>query len=289
MSIDVYQIVTDQIISLLESGTVPWRQPWTGGSDNYPRNLRTGKPYRGVNVFLLAVTAWQQGYESRYWLTFKQAQERGGKIRRGEKSTLVVFWKQLEVEDKQTGEAKKVPCLRYYRVFNVEQCDGLEVPDATGHDPLDFQPINAAQQIVTGYPQGPTIEHHGGKAYYRPSEDTVAMPEPERFGSAEAYYNVLFHELTHSTGHAARLARLEGTPAAFGTADYSKEELIAEMGAAFLSAYAGIITDTVENSAAYIQGWLKKLRDDKRLVVSAAGAAQRAADWILGERPTLGE
>jgi antirestriction protein ArdC len=284
MAMDVYQIVTDQIIELLEGGTIPWQQPWARGTAGFPRNLRTGKSYRGINVFLLAVTAWQQGYESAYWLTFKQARERGGTVKKGEQSTLVVFWKQLEIEDEESGKKKRVPCLRYYRVFNVAQCDGIEAPDVADEKPLDFLPIEAAAQIVDGYATCPTITYGGTRACYRPLSDEVLMPNPERFVSAEAFYNVLFHELVHSTGHGSRLARFEDAPTAFGSADYSKEELIAEMGAAFLSAHAGIVTATVVNSAAYIQGWLKQLRNDKRLVVGGAGAAQKAVDWILGRR-----
>lgn len=285
MSIDVYQTVTDRIIDMLEAGTVPWRQPWAGGGVRYPRNLRTGREYRGVNVFLLAVTAWRRGYESAYWLTFRQARERGGSVRKGEKSTPVIFWKPHEVEDKRTGESKIVPCLRHYRVFSAKQCDGIDIPDPIEHQPLDFQPIEAARTIADGYEGGPAVTHGGGSAHYLPGEDTVTMPAPERFASSEDYYSTLFHELIHSAGHPSRLDRLQETPPGpFGSAPYGREELVAEMGAAFLCGRAGISAATAENSAAYLQGWLKRLCGDKRLVVHAAGAAQRAADWILGRR-----
>lgn len=284
MGVDVYQIVTDKIVDLLEQGTVPWRVPYRGGSGGHPKNLKSSRPYRGVNVFLLAVEAWAKGYESAYWLTFKQAREKGGAVRKGEKSALVVFWKQLEVEDRETREPTKIPVLRYYRVFNVAQCEGVEAPDIAQYEPLNFTPIEAAQRIVEGYSDAPPIESGGTVPCYSPAQDVVRMPEPERFVSAEEYHGCLFHELAHSTGHSKRLHRgLDKEAAGFGSESYSKEELVAEMAAAYLCNHAGIGPATIDNTAAYLQGWLKKLRDDKRLIVHAAGAAQKAADWILGE------
>ncbi|MEO0514753.1 MAG: zincin-like metallopeptidase domain-containing protein [Planctomycetota bacterium] len=285
---DLYQSVTNQIIAALEAGTVPWRHPILGsGEDAFPRNLNTGKPYSGVNVFTLALTAWSKGYGSPWWLTFRQALERGGHVRKGEKSSLVVFWKQLKVKDKDTGEPKIVPMLKSYRVFNAEQCEGVAFPTAESPETAEqtFSPDERAEAIVTGFSGGPTIEHHGQRAFYRPSEDLVRLPGGERFVSAEDYYATLFHELVHATGHSSRLDRgLDQKLTPFGSPDYSKEELIAEMGAACLCAVAGIVPVTVDQHAAYIAGWLKKLRSDKRLVVSAAGAGQKAADWIRGKR-----
>lgn len=289
MSREIYQAVTDRILELLDRGVVPWRHPIRGGgSGGYPKNLESSREYRGINVFLLAVTGWLQGYGSPYWLTFRQAKARNGHVRKGEKGALVIFWKQHATQDKETGEDITVPVLRRCTVFNAEQCEGIKVPGAieVEEDPEPFIPIEAAAAIVDGYAGGPRIEHGGHLAFYRPSEDLVRIAEPERFVDREGYYATLFHELVHSTGHSSRLDRgLDTDSAPFGSPDYSKEELVAEMGAAFLAAAAGIGQETVEQSAAYIQGWRKRLAGDEKLVVHAAGAGQKAADWITnGDR-----
>jgi antirestriction protein ArdC len=286
-SFDLYQSVTDQIIAMLETGVVPWRSPILGRSKaGHPKNLNTGKQYRGVNVFLLAFTAFAKGYGSSYWLTFNQAKERGGNVRKGEKSSMVVFWKKYETTDRQTGEPTTVPVLRYFNVFNAEQVEGIEIPDAVKFEPIEFKSIETAEQIAAGYVAGPGIQHDGGQqAFYRPASDTVHLPERTRFASVEEYYSTLFHELSHSTGHSSRLDRkIDSNPKPFGSPDYGKEELVAEMSAAFLCSHAGIQPTVIENQAAYLAGWLKQLKSDKKLVVSAAGQAQRAADWIRGER-----
>ncbi|MGD9693610.1 MAG: ArdC family protein [Phycisphaerales bacterium] len=280
----MYQAVTDRILEMLDRGTVPWRYPIrTKAGGDWPRNLESGRTYRGVNVFLLAVTAWMHGYGSPFWLTFRQALLRGGHVRKGEKSSLVVFWKQHDATDEETGEPMKVPVLRHYNVFNAEQCEGVDPPGGAPEPAAAFEPIEAAQRVMTGYADGPVIEHAGGRAYYRPSSDTVWLPEPARFLSREFYYATAFHELAHSTGHKKRLDRgLSSDLAPFGSPDYSREELVAEMASAFLCATAGIGPPTIEQSAAYIEGWKKRLSGDRKLVITAAGAGQRAADWILG-------
>jgi len=285
---DIYQEVTDRIIEILDRGTVPWHNPIrsTGGGDGWPKNLDSGKRYRGINVFLLSFQSWDKGFGTDYWATFRQAKQQGGKIRKGEKASLVTFWKLFEIKDKKTGEEVKLPVLKHYNVFNLEQCEGIEIPDAPQEDPNvePFEPIEKAEQIVCGYPDPPVILHSGNKAVYRPLLDTVLIAPPEQFESAESYFATLNHELVHSTGNEKRLGRgLDTKPEPFGSPDYSKEEMIAEMGAAFLNAAAGISVPTIEQSASYIEHWQKALRGDKRLVVSAAGAAQKAADWILGE------
>jgi antirestriction protein ArdC len=286
-SFDLYQTVTDQIVSMLESGVVPWRSPILGrGKAGHPKNLNSGKRYRGVNVFLLAFTAFAKGYGSSYWLTFNQAKERGGNVRKGEKSSMVVFWKQYDTKDRQTGEPVRIPVLRYYNVFNAEQMEGIEAPDGVKFTPLDFKPIESAEQIAAGYRGSPTVSHDGGQqAYYRPLNDTVHMPEKTRFATVEAYYSTLFHELSHSTGHSTRLDRkIDTDPKPFGSPDYGKEELVAEMSAAFLCGHAGIHPTVIGNQAAYLAGWRKQIKSDKKLVIAAAGQAQRSADWIRGER-----
>lgn len=286
-SFDLYSRVTRQVTELLEKGVVPWRSPILGQQQaRLPRNLNTGKGYRGVNVFTLAFTAYTMGYESAYWLTYRQAKERGGQVRKGERATPVVFWKPLEEVDEKTGEKKRAFVLRCYNAFNVEQCDGIERPDAVAYPLREHTPLEAAERLLAGFADGPTVEHQGSQAYYRPLTDTVRLPEPERFTSSAEYYSTWFHELAHSTGHSKRVDRkLDTDPAPFGTADYSKEELVAEMTAAFLSAETGIAPVVIENQAAYIKGWLGRLKQDSRLLVFAAGAAQKAADWIKGIRP----
>ena len=277
MASKVYDIVTDRVLSLLEHGTVPWHRPWVGGEP--PRNLASGKPYRGINPFLLAST----GYASPYWLSYRQAESRGGNVRKGEKSTLVVFWK---LWDRETTDAagekssKRLPILRYYRVFNAEQCDGIDAPAL---ETADFEPIARCESVVSDMPNPPTFTNGEPRAFYRPLTDTVNMPNRDLFASTPEYYSTLFHELAHSTGHVSRLRRSgidDLQP--FGSADYSREELVAEMGAAFLCGHCAIESATLDNSAAYINGWLRRLRSDPKLVVQAAGLAQRAADCILG-------
>jgi antirestriction protein ArdC len=276
---DVYQLVTDRICELLEKGVVPWQRPWKS-SEALPKNLLSKREYRGLNVFLLNSLC----YPSPYFLTFKQAQEMGAHIRKGEKSCPVIFWKWLEKENAETGEIEEIPFLRYYSVFNVAQCDGLpadKIPIAETPE-RPFNVISTAQAIVANMPRKPAIQHRETRAYYRPSADLVNMPQPGLFNSDEGYYATLFHELVHSTGHQSRLNRSGVTELNnFGSHSYSKEELCAEMGAAFLCSHAGIIERTLENSAAYIDGWLQRLCDDRKLVVLAAAQAQKASDFIL--------
>lgn len=273
---DVYQIVTDRIVRLLESGTVPWHQPWKGGNQ-WPRNLVSRKPYRGINVFLLKSAM----YPSPFWLTFRQIQTLGGTVKKGERSFPVVFWKILKEEG--DPEARRIPFLRYYSVFNVTQCEGINVP-VTQPVAVDrpFTPIDECERVVRDMQNPPAIRHHGGGACYIPALDAVSMPEAKLFESPEAYYSTLFHELTHATGHASRLNRAEvADQGRFGSDPYSREELVAEMGAAFLSAHCEIENKTIIQSANYIQEWLKRLKDDRKLVVHAAAQAQRACDFIL--------
>jgi antirestriction protein ArdC len=241
-----------------------------------------------VNVFLLHAMM----YESPCWLTFNQAKELGGHIKQGEKASPVVFWKWLEVADadKPTGK-KTVPFLRYYWVFNVAQCEGIpqdKIPALNGSK-REHTAIAEAEQIVAGMSKRPEIQNKWPRAFYSPDGDFVGMPQPELFRSGEDYYSVLFHELTHATGHESRLNRKgvsgsDGLWSAFGSTPYASEELVAEMGAAFLCGQSGIVERTIDNSAAYVQAWLQRLKDDRRLVVHAAAQAQKAADFILGKQ-----
>ena len=285
----IYQTVTDRIVSSLKAGVIPWEKPWktprfAGGP--FPRNFFSGKPYRGINVMLL----WSSDYTSPFWLTYKQTHELKGHVRKGEAGTPIVFYKQLP-EDKKTEENKdedgRVPFLLcHYTVFSGEQCDGLNLPeiDQTTNTP-DVDEDELCEGIVTAWESRPALhltsptEH---RAYYRPGTDSVHMPARSQFVDTAHYYSTLFHELVHSTGHSSRLNRTFGDR--FGDELYSKEELVAEMGAAFLCAIAGIANEhTDRNTTAYIQNWISKLEEDNRLVIHAAANAQRAADCILGE------
>lgn len=274
---NVYEIVTEQVIKQLESGTAPWRKPWRAEP---PCNLVSGKPYRGINPFLLA----SQGYGSKYWLSYNQANKLGGHVKKGEKSSIVTFWKidDYRKENKETGktEDRKSILLRYFSVFNIEQTEGIAEKLGLGNASPRISDIAACESIVKGMPNAPAMQQDA-RAWYRPSTDTVGMPSKALFHTSEEYYSTLFHELSHSTGHASRVGR-EGIEdlAAFGSESYSKEELVAEMGAAMLCGVTGIAPRTIENSAAYLKCWIERLRGDSKLLVSAASAAQKAADYI---------
>ena len=275
MNIKSYERITERIVSLMEQGTVPWHKPWNV-STGLPRNLITKKPYRGINPFVLKAA----GYDSPHWLTFRQAVQLGGSVKKGEKACPVVFWKSLKVTDEKSLDVLKVPLLRLYFVFNIAQCEGLK--NVPAEDASSFAVIEAAE-IVAAMPQQPAIKHGMKMAYYSPPSDTVGMPERKRFETQDGYHATLFHELVHSTGHEKRLKRQSITERnGFGSDPYCKEELIAELGSAFLCGHAGIMERTIDNSAAYLDGWLKRLKDDKTLIVYAAAQAQKAADFILG-------
>ena len=286
---DTYERITSRIIEALERGVVPWHCPW----DRYrgfPRNLTSGKNYRGVNLFLLAMSRDCCGYESPHWLTFKQAKERGGSVRKGEKGTGIVFWKWYDKKTGQTGDdgqpaTDRIPVLRYYTVFNVDQCDGIEPPETPDVRHHEWEPLDECERIVSDMPSRPEIRHGSGRACYVPCADCVEVPHRHRFEQPAAYYSTLFHELTHSTGHETRLNRRPSDePRYFGDADYSREELVAEMGAAFLCGHAGIENDTLDRSSAYLKGWIGVLKGDSRLIVTAAAQAQKASDFVLNRR-----
>jgi antirestriction protein ArdC len=287
---DIEAEVTEKIIAALEKGTVPWAKPWT--TDGIlPTSVSTGRPYRGINVWLLTLEQMAKGYESPYWLTFNQAQERGGSVRKGEKGTLVVFWKRWDVDDPQPGDAdhrKSVMVLRHYVVFNLEQCDDVTLPPRFTIEREEFDPDVTADDLIRNYAGRShlTVKHAAqDAAYYSPSEDTITLPTLAQFRTAPAYYGVAFHELTHSTGHATRLDRFEksGEPNHFGSELYAKEELVAAMGSSLLRALCGIESVMEDyRDASYVANWLERLRNDKSLVVRAAAQAQRAADLVTG-------
>lgn len=272
---DIAQEITDRLVAALDEGIIPWERPWSVGA-SAPRNL-DGRLYRGINVWLLASAP----YASPFWGTFRQIKSKGGSVRKGERGTAVVFWKFIDGKDKETGEKVRIPLLRHYVVFNVEQTDGLDLSAFTVDAPTkSFDPIARAEEIVSGWSGCPPILYGGDRACYAPTLDVVRMPARESFRDEPSFYSTLFHELTHATGHESRLARTFGE--SFGTETYAREELVAEFGASMLSGHAGFVERTIESSKAYVQSWAAKLRSDKRLAISAAAAAQKAVDLILG-------
>jgi len=289
MGRDIEAEVTARMVDALERGTVPWQRPWTSAAGLMPTSATTGKPYRGVNVWLLSLTAMEHGYASPYWLTFNQCKTLGGTVRKGQKGTVVVFWKMLDRTEQAadgTERARKVPLLRYYHVFNVEQCDDVKLPPRFTM-PEEREPLtvsDAVRAVIDGYANGPAIRHApSDRAYYSPMDDAITLPALEQWTTETGYAGTLFHELTHSTGHPSRLDRFarNGEPQHFGSQQYAREELVAEMGAAILAASTGIDCDFPQ-SAAYVASWLRALSDDRSLVLKAAQQAQRATDRILG-------
>lgn len=294
---DIYAAVTARMMSALKeaieakergekSTLAPWAKPWVGAA-NAPRSIH-GRPYRGMNAILLALS----GYADPRWATFNQTRKLKGKVKEGEKSTMVILWKMLKFKDADAEDGYKlIPSLRYFRVFNIEQTtlveDGHVKAWETPELPGDFDPMAEAEAVWSDWDErgdAPELSHGGTRACYAPLEDHVTMPERDRFKSAEGYYSTLWHEGAHATGHPSRLDRIK--LADFSSKpNYSREELVAEMSAAFICAHVGI-EGTFNNSAAYLKSWLNALEDDPKMIVWAAGRAQKAADRILGIDPT---
>jgi antirestriction protein ArdC len=278
-----YEVITDRILALLEQGTVPWRRPWDSVT-GMPRNLFSERSYRGINVWLLTA----MGYASPFWATFHQVKAAGGRVRKGEHGVPVVFWKIYDHEDAETGEAAKRFVLRQYTVFNAAQLNGVAIPAITVI-PHRFTPIERCAHLVDAMPHCPAILHGHQRAFYTPATDTLHLPSPACFQSPEAYYATVFHELVHAVGHRSRLNRPTLTDLClFGDPTYAKEELVAEMGGAYLCGVCGIANATLDNSAAYLQSWMAVLRHDATMLVQAAAQAQRAADYIQNLYPATG-
>ena len=286
MGIDVYGMVTDRIIGMLEQGIIPWHRPWTGAG-RWAIKRTTGEPYSLLNQLLLEKPG--------EYLTFMQCKKEGGRVKKGAKSKVVVFWKILDrvrtAEDGHTvldahGQPvfDHIPYLQYSNVFHIDDCEGLE-PKTYTDERRDFNPIEKAESVIADYVarSGVGFFHEDqGQAYYSPATDKVVLPMKEQFTTDAGYYDTAFHELTHSTGHKTRLNRFAEGVMAFGNDSYSKEELVAELGSATILNALGIETeDTIQNNAAYIQNWLKALKNDKRLIVSASAKAEKAAQLIL--------
>ena len=282
---DLYQSVTNQIITALEAGTPPWVCPWARDpGSTVPANLATGRRYRGINTLLLNMQAMARGYGINRWLTFQQARALGACVRRGETGTGIVFFKMLERDDtgrcaaNDDGPRRVIPLLRSFTVFNASQIDGL--PEALTAIPAPAEgwtPIGAAEAILAQ--SGAMIRHGGDRAFYRPSDDVIQLPPPAAFPQAGSYYATALHELTHWTGALSRCNRpLLGRQ---HIEAYAFEELVAEMGAAFLSSHCGLPGEL--QHASYLQSWLTALRNDKRLIFTAASLAQKAADYLIPE------
>lgn len=283
MSINVYELVTNRIIEQLENNIVPWEKPWSGTIDG-AFNRVSKKPYSILNQMLLK-------YNGEY-ATFKQWQELGGHIRKAEKSEIIVFWKMYPIKEKQddgTEIIKTIPLLKYINVFHISQVDGVEpLKQKVTHD---IEPIEKAEKILNDYwnRENITIEHvKGDKAFYSPMFDKIQLPLFEQFKQSEEYYSTAFHESVHSTMKTSRCNRQEdrkGKVVSFGSEEYSKEELVAEVGSAQLMNIVGIeTTKSFRNSTAYIQSWLKVLRNDNKFIVSASSKAEKAVNYILGNQ-----
>jgi|LSQX01.2.fsa_nt_gb antirestriction protein ArdC len=296
--VDVNQVVTDRIIEALEAGVVPWRCPWIKDANSAPANATTRKPYRGINVLMLWLSSVLGGYSSPYWLTFRQAQANGGAPRKGEKGTQCVRWVEWNrvltpaeaaeaiaagkpvKRDEQGRRVLRTLSARTFTVFNVEQCDNLtiELPEAKQGERHQWEALEQAETVLHGMTDGPTIKEQGDLAAYYRAEDLVTLPTRDRFEDPSEFYLTAFHELTHATGHPARLDRKRGGKP--GDAAYAREELIAEVGAAMLCSHTGIELNA-DQPASYIAGWIERLRGDSRLVITAAQQAQKATDLIL--------
>ncbi len=282
---NLYDEVTSRIISQLEVGRVPWVQPWGGSGASgpgLPRNALTARPYSGVNVLILWGAVIEHGWPSQSWLTFRQAQEAGGCVAKGAHGVTVVYADRFTPEAEKEraardgGDAKAVPFLKRFTVFNVAQCEGLRPGLASDPAPLpEREIVPVAEEVIAA--SGVDFRIGGDRAFYVPSHDFVQVPPQPAFFEQVNYYRTCLHELTHATGHAKRLGR--DLRNAFGSKDYAREELVAEMGSAFLCAALGI--EPTVRHADYIGSWLEVLREDTRAIFRAASAATKAAEWLL--------
>jgi len=286
MPSDLYTKITDRIVASLEAGVRPWLKPWNGDHTmgRISRPLRwNSEPYSGINVVSLWMEAEAKGYSAPVWMTFKQALDLGGCVRKGERGSLTVYADRIRRKDTDSATSeeteRQIPFLKAYTAFNVAQIDGLPAHYyATGAPVLDpVQRIAAAETFFAA--TGAVIRHGGDRAYYSVATDAIQLPPFEMFRDAESYYATLAHETTHWTRHESRLAREFGRKR-FGDEGYAMEELVAELGAAFLSADIGLTPEPRDDHAAYIASWLKVLKDDRRAVFTAAAHAQRAADYL---------
>lgn len=283
MSKNVYEMVTDRIIAELEKGVIPWEKPWQSGNPNGAFNRISKKPYSLLNQILLG--------KDGEWMTFKQVQDLGGHVKKGEKASFVVFWKiQVKQEENDNGELEErhIPLLRYYNVFHISQTEGIE--PLYKEDLKEVEPIEAAEKVLHDYisREGITLESSiSNEAYYSPMRDLIHLPVIGQFQRVEEYYSTAYHESVHSTMKKSRCDREQerkGKLVAFGSEEYSKEELVAELGSASIMNRLGLETvHSFRNSAAYIQSWIKALKNDPKMIVSAGSKAEKAVKYIFGE------
>ncbi len=282
------------MIAALERGTVPWHRPWSASTGGRPKSLSTGRPYTGINTWLLSLTSFERGYTSPWWGTFRQIKELGGTVKKGQNrengsgATYITLWKTFTPKDAQadpdTGQVRQASVARLYSVFNAGQTEGLPARyyPQPGSEPAQIERAEDAIGAYLAQPRAPKLDHDGGsRAFYKIGADEIHLPTPSSFESADHYYATAYHEMVHSTGHPSRLDIPESGNNHFGDGKYSREELRAEMAAAFLAAETGLDSGLFDNSASYINSWLEELRSDRKLVIAAASAGQKAADLVL--------
>lgn len=294
---ELYEKPKNIILESLDRGVAPWRQPWgKNGLSLAQRNAFTNRPYRGINVFTLMLA----GRGDNRWATYKQIKKNGGNVVRGSKSQFVIFWKFVPVrksDDLDEDQRETYPILKYFRVFNVEDTTGLDLPADPTSAPAEIPSNEIAEKITNQYAKsiglvnratgtGPVVRFGGGRAYYSPAMDNIQMPPVAAFNGTGEFYSTLFHEFGHSTGHHSRLNRFEKNAPGdkFGSHGYGLEELVAEFTSAFLCSEATVDPGVIENQASYIHGWKRAIKADHKLVVMAAARAQKAADMVLGQQ-----
>ncbi len=276
---DIYEQVTNEIIQDLEAGHIPWEKPWNGGLE-LPQNAVTKTIYNGINILILWSKQRRKQYASAKWLTYKQAQELGGQVKKGEKATSIIYYKQLKIDkESENGESetKMIPMIKSHSVFNISQCEGLEIllnEDEKEGEQKNIEPVESAELLVKS--SGAKVFHDDVMAFYSPTTDEIHLPKVSAFKDQVSYYGTLLHELTHWTGHTSRLNRnLKKIP---NKMERAEEELIAELGSSFLCAQVGL--PYTSQHAAYIESWLKNLRNDKKAIFKAAARAKEAADFL---------
>lgn len=281
---ETYEKITASLLSLIEKGDLlPWQKSWKGSSE-WARSMSTKREYQGVNRWVLTLTAQANGW-SPWYGTYKQITELGGQVRKGEKSSLAVFWKFIDTTNKVTGLSETIPFLRTFNVFSASQADNLPEKFYNKPEPSDVTADEGAQIVFDAYTQGQGIpvSYGGDRAFYSPSADRINLPHLESFVGSEEFYSVAFHEATHSTGHTSRLNRDLADIAKFGDHAYSREELVAELGSSLVLGVLGLDKPhVVENQAAYLKGWMSKIASDPQAFVWASGRAEKAANMILG-------
>ena len=281
---DLYQQITDKIIGQLEKGVAPWQQPWASVGGGMPKNVVSRKPYRGINTLLLWDASSEHGYQSDLWGTYRQWDLLGGHVNRGQRATKIIFWNVTNKTaiDRTTGEEKdeKRFFCKEYSVFNIDQCGGEALDRFRATRPVDgFVDFGPAEEAIAA--TGADVRHGGNRAFFDTNQDHIQLPVKEVFATPASYYSTALHELTHWSGHEVRLNRINKL-ARFGDETYAAEELVAELGAAFLTASLGIPNErTLDSAAAYLDHWLSVLRSDNRAIFTAATAASAAADYVL--------